>query len=94
MESTTSAHLQPRCSEKDVDFILSSSYESEIGIAQIAKLCYRLQLPRKPMGLDTCRYFAHPLTSTPLAIQDEKLLTQTTWSFNKAYLDGCIRMSF
>ncbi|QVL56731.1 MAG: hypothetical protein KFB93_04930 [Simkaniaceae bacterium] len=46
---------------KGVDFILSSSYESELGIYQLAKLSFRLKLPLKPMGLGTCHLFEEPL---------------------------------
>ncbi len=46
---------------KGVDFILSSSYESELGIYQLAKLAYRMKIPLKPMGLGTCHLFEEPL---------------------------------
>ena len=89
--------LQPMvrfCAEKGIDFIVSSSYESEIGIAQIAKLCHRLHLPLQPMGLDTCRYFLRPLTSTPLVVQKGLLIPRSTWHIEEESINGCIRMSF
>lgn len=46
---------------KGVDFILSSSYESELGLYQIAQLAHRLSLPLKPMGLGTAHLFESPL---------------------------------
>ncbi len=82
------------CRKKGVDFILSSSYESEIGIAHIAKLCQRLQLPLKPMGLDTCRYFHTPLTTQPLTFEAGKLSSPLDWTLKKEGVHEQFRVSF
>lgn len=65
---------------KGVDFILSSSYESEIGIYQIAKLAYRLKIPLKPMGLGTCHLFDEPLFEKEPQVKNGKLYFPKKWS--------------
>jgi len=49
--------LLKRAREQKITCVFSSSYESELGIALIAKIARRLQLPDRPMGLDTSRFF-------------------------------------
>lgn len=65
---------------KGVDFILSSSYESELGIYQLAKLAKRLKLPMKPMGLGTCHLFEEPLFEEKLNFHDGSLHFPKTWT--------------
>jgi len=65
---------------KGVDFILSSSYESEIGIYQIAKLAFRLKIPLKPMGLGTCHLFDEPLFDESPQIINQRLYFPKKWS--------------
>lgn len=65
---------------KGVDFILSSSYESELGIFQLAKLAKRLKLPMIPMGLGTCHLFEEPLFNEELKSHDGWLHFPRTWT--------------
>ncbi|MCB1107967.1 MAG: hypothetical protein KDK76_07730 [Chlamydiia bacterium] len=67
---------------KGVDFILSSSYESELGIYQIAKLALRLKIPLKPMGLGTCHLFKEPLFKEEPKIKNGRLYFPKKWSLN------------
>lgn len=79
---------------KGVDFILSSSYESEIGIYQIAKLAYRLNIPLKPMGLGTCHLFEDSLFEEEPHITNGQLYFPKEWSLKtekvQVILDECI----
>ena len=79
---------------KGVDFILSSSYESEIGIYQIAKLAFRLKIPLKPMGLGTCHLFEKSLFEEEPQIQNGRLYFPRTWSLKmdkvQVILDECV----
>ncbi|MCB1115895.1 MAG: hypothetical protein KDK71_05430 [Chlamydiia bacterium] len=65
---------------KGVDFILSSSYESELGIYQLAKLAKRLKLPEKPMGLGTCHLFEEPLFEEEITMRKGHLFFPKTWT--------------
>lgn len=65
---------------KGVDFILSSSYESELGIYQLAKLAKRLNLPLKPMGLGTTHLFEEPLFKEVLTVHQGWLHFPKTWT--------------
>lgn len=69
---------------KEVDFILSSSYESELGIHQIAKLAYRLEIPLKPMGLGTTHLFEEPLFEETLHVKERRLYFPKTWTLKMA----------
>lgn len=79
---------------KGVDFILSSSYESELGIYQLAKLCYRLNLPLKPMGLGTCHLFEEPLFEEEPYYKNGSLHFPKEWRLKmdkiQVILDECI----
>ncbi len=79
---------------KGVDFILSSSYESEIGIYQIAKLAFRLKIPLKPMGLGTCHLFEESLFEEEPLIKNGQLYFPRTWSLKmdkvQVILDECV----
>ena len=79
---------------KGVDFILSSSYESEIGIYQIAKLAFRLKIPLKPMGLGTCHLFEESLFEEEPQIKNGRLYFPRTWSLKmdkvQVILDECV----
>ncbi|MCB1084606.1 MAG: hypothetical protein KDK60_00730 [Chlamydiia bacterium] len=68
---------------KGVDFILSSSYESELGIYQIAKLAYRLKLPLLPMGLGTCHLFEDSLFEEEPMIKNGHLHFPQKWKLKK-----------
>lgn len=70
-------------SQKGIDFILSSSYETELGIHQIAKLAHRLALPLKPMGLATCHLFEEPLFEEEPYIEESILHFPDQWRLIK-----------
>jgi O-succinylbenzoate synthase len=59
--------------EKRVDFVLSSAFESGMGIAHIASMAIRHQLPMIPMGLGTYSYLKEDLLETPLEIKNGRL---------------------
>ncbi|NGX50272.1 MAG: o-succinylbenzoate synthase [Chlamydiae bacterium] len=65
--------------EKGIDFILSSSYETELGIYQIAKLSLRLKLPLKPMGLGTSHLFEEPLFEEEPYVENNILYFPKRW---------------
>lgn len=79
---------------KGVDFILSSSYESELGIYQLAKLAYRLKLPLKPMGLGTCHLFEDSLFEEEPYYKNEALYFPRKWRLKidrlQVIFDECI----
>ena len=77
------------CQKKGIDFILSSSYESEIGLMQIAKLEQRLKLPKKAIGLDTSSYFLRPLIKGGLRLKKGNIILPGHWSLNQELIDGC-----
>jgi len=62
-----------------IDFILSSSYETELGIYQIAKLTFRLNIPEKPMGLGTCHLFEDNLFEEGVRVEDNILYFPEKW---------------
>jgi O-succinylbenzoate synthase len=72
--------------QKDVDFILSSSYESELGIGLLAKVASRLQLPPVPMGLDTYRLFKDRLFEETINCNEGKLTFPKKWNLRA----GCV----
>lgn len=79
---------------KGVDFILSSSYESELGIYQLAKLAYRLKIPLKPMGLGTCHLFEDSLFEEEPYYKNGNLHFPKEWRLKmdklQVILDECI----
>lgn len=79
---------------KGVDFILSSSYESEIGIYQIAKLAYRLKIPLIPMGLGTGHLFEDSLFEERSRVENGRLYFPKKWNLKKdkvqVVFDGCV----
>ncbi|WP_194846922.1 hypothetical protein [Candidatus Neptunochlamydia vexilliferae] len=79
---------------KGVDFILSSSYESELGIYQIAKLAYRMKIPLKPMGLGTCHLFEEPLFEEGVHVKEGVLYFPKKWRLKidqvEVIVDGTI----
>lgn len=76
--------------QKKIDFILSSSYESEIGLNQIAKLAIRLKIPLKPMGLATCHLFEEPLFEEYSYIKNNRLHFPKKWTPKKNMIKVCI----
>lgn len=69
--------------QKGVDFILSSSYETELGIYQIAKLTRYLNIPLKPMGLGTCHFFTQPLFEEEPYVKNNVLHFPNQWRLKK-----------
>lgn len=57
---------------KDVSLIFSSSFESDIGLAQIALMAQRLSIV-SPIGIGTYHYLASHLSAQPLQIQEAQL---------------------
>ncbi len=55
------------------EVILSSAFESGIGLAHIAALSKRWNLPERPIGLDTHRYLDADLLEQPLRVERGRL---------------------
>lgn len=68
---------------KEIDFILSSSYETELGIHHIAKLTHHLHIPPKPMGLATCHLFEDTLFEETAYIKDNRLYFPKRWTLKR-----------
>ena len=85
---------QNRFLKKGIDFIFSSSYESEVGLMQIAKLAIRNRCPLKAMGLDTYRLFKSPLFEEKLIMKEGHLFFPETWNLMPGEADAIFRMSF
>ncbi|NGX46355.1 MAG: o-succinylbenzoate synthase [Chlamydiae bacterium] len=69
--------------QKGIDFILSSSYETELGIYQIAKLAHRLKIPLIPMGLGTCHLFEDTLFEEEPYVENNTLHFPNKWRLKK-----------
>ena len=69
--------------QRGVDFILSSSYETELGIHQIAKLSLRLKLPDRPMGLGTCHLFEDSLFENGVHMEEDMLYFPEEWRLKR-----------
>ena len=80
--------------KKGVDFIFSSSYETELGLMQIAKLAFRKGLPIKPMGLDTYRLFKEPLFEEKLKVKEGKLIFPSSWTLIEGKVNAVFRVPF
>lgn len=78
--------LLKRAQKKGIAFILSSSYESELGISLIAKLASRLHLPKTPMGLDTNQFFEKPLFEKTTNKSRGKLIFPKKWKLNSSLI--------
>jgi len=72
--------LYHHAKEKEIAFILSSSYESELGISLLSKVAERLQLPPVPMGLDTSDLFEEALYKENITKAEGKLLFPHAWN--------------
>ncbi len=68
-----------RAQKKGIAFILSSSYESELGIGLIAKIGRRLQVADLPMGLDTCSLFKEPLFKERIICREGRITFPKAW---------------
>jgi O-succinylbenzoate synthase len=65
--------LAAAAAQRGIDLIFSSSYESGLGILQIIHLCYYLQVPIKPLGLDTYKFLKEDLLLERLSMENGKL---------------------
>jgi O-succinylbenzoate synthase len=59
--------------EKKTSVIMSSSYESGVGIHQIASLAQVLEIPAHPLGIGTALHIHEDLLEDPLVIRDGKI---------------------
>ena len=66
-----------------IDLILSSSYESPLGLYQIAKLAYRFNLTQLPMGLGTAHLFSESLFEETPYYADGFLHFPKMWTLKK-----------
>jgi len=69
--------------------ILSSSYESSIGIHQIAALAQALKIPPHPMGIGTFTNLQADLLHEPLTIRDGKIHFPIEFHLKKEMLTLC-----
>jgi len=80
--------------QKGIDFILSSSYETELGIYQIAKLTRSLKIPLKSMGLGTCHLFEDTLFEEAPYVKNDTLHFPKEWRLKKekvqVVFDECV----
>lgn len=88
--------LYRQAQEKGIAFILSSSYESELGIGLLAKLASRLKLPPLPMGLDTYHLFKEPIFEETIQKDQGKLIFPEKWNLktNSIIAHENLRMPF
>ncbi|HSW87008.1 MAG TPA: o-succinylbenzoate synthase [Rhabdochlamydiaceae bacterium] len=60
------------------DIVLSSAFESGVGIYHIASFIERLSLPKLPLGLDTYRFLQKDILETPLDFSTSCLILPST----------------
>jgi O-succinylbenzoate synthase len=75
-----------RAKQQGLKVILSSFFESGLGLAHIACLAHRLGLHSDPIGLDTYRYFKQDLLTEPLRISDGRIHIPASLEINTALL--------
>lgn len=73
------------CKENQKSMILSSSFESGVGLVQIARLSRKLSLP-SCMGLDTYQFLKEDVLQAPLFIEKNQLFIPETLVVNKRKL--------
>ncbi len=69
--------------KKGISYYLSSSFESELGLYQIAKLSLRMNLPNIPMGLSTFKFFKDQLFTHKLKLINNRLVFPKSWILDK-----------
>lgn len=74
---------------KQVPVILSSSYESGIGIHQIASLAQTLEIPSHPLGIGTFMHLESDLLQEPLVIRDGEIHFPSEMHVKKEMLTLC-----
>ncbi len=74
------------CKESKTSLILSSSFETGVGISKIAHLAHILGL-QEPMGLDTLRYFHDELLESPIHIEKGRMVFPEKVSPKKSMLE-------
>lgn len=75
--------------EKQAPVILSSSYESGIGIHQIASLAQTLEIPSHPLGIGTFLHLQDDLLEEPLVIRDGEIHFPSEFHVKKDMLTLC-----
>ena len=75
--------LYSKAVQKGIAFILSSSYESELGLSLIAKLGKRLKLPPLCMGLRTYQLFKEPFFKYKILEEQGNIIFPKIWTTNK-----------
>lgn len=74
---------------KQASVILSSSYESSIGIHQIAALAQALEIPSHPLGIGTFMTLQADLLQEPLVIRDGEIHFPSEFHLKKEMLTLC-----
>ncbi len=75
--------------EKKAPIILSSSYESGIGIHQIASLAHTLDIPSHPLGIGTVLHLQEDLLKDPPFIRDGKIHFPSEFEIKKEMVTPC-----
>ena len=75
--------------EKKTAVILSSSYESGIGIHQIASLAFSLEIPSHPLGIGTAVHLQEDLLEDPPFIREGKIYFPTEFHIKKERVTPC-----
>ncbi|HUD02123.1 MAG TPA: hypothetical protein VMR37_07330 [Rhabdochlamydiaceae bacterium] len=75
--------------EKKAPVILSSSYESGIGIHQIASLAQMLEIPSHPLGIGTAVHLQEDLLEDPPFIREGKIHFPSEFRVKKEMVTPC-----
>jgi O-succinylbenzoate synthase len=75
--------------EKKSTVVLSSSYESSIGIHQIAALAEKLEIPSHPLGIGTAIHIQEDLLEDPPFISDGKIHFPSEFRIKKERVTPC-----
>jgi O-succinylbenzoate synthase len=75
--------------EKKSRVILSSSYESSIGIHQIASLAKNWEIPIHPLGIGTVIHLQEDLLEDPPFIKDGKVHFPVEFRIKKEKVSPC-----
>jgi O-succinylbenzoate synthase len=75
--------------EKTTPVILSSSYESSIGIHQIASLAQRLEIPAHPLGIGSIVHLQEDVLEDPPFIHEGKIHFPLEFRIKKEMVTSC-----
>ena len=75
--------------EKKAAVVLSSSYESSIGIHQIAALAQELEIPSHPLGIGTFLHLQNDLLQDPPFIREGKIYFPEEFHIKKEMVTQC-----